>query len=134
MNQPFSAEQRFTVYYDGACPLCSKEIDTYRKAQGADEMAWVDAANADSDTLGQDLDCEKALARMHVRDESGELISGAAAFAAIWARMPKTRWLGRLMGTRPALWVLEPGYRLFLKVRPLWRKAPQSAGRQNKTT
>jgi len=134
MNQPVSAEQRFTVYYDGACPLCSKEIDTYRKAQGADELAWVDAANADSGLLGHDLDCEKAITRMHVRDESGELISGAAAFAAIWARLPRTRWAGRLMGTRLALWVLEPVYRLFLKVRPLWRKAPHRAGRHNKVT
>ena len=122
MIQPANAEQRFTVYYDGACPLCRKEIETYRKARGADELAWVDAANADPQTLGQDLNCAEALARMHVRDESGKLISGAAAFAAIWARLPRTRWLGRLMGTRPALWVLEPGYRLFLKVRPLWRK------------
>lgn len=124
MNQPASVEQRFTVYYDGACPLCSKEIETYQKARGADELAWVDAANADSKTLGQDLDCAAALARMHVRDESGKLISGAAAFAAIWARLPKTRWLGRLMGTRPALWVLEPAYGVFLKIRPLWRATP----------
>lgn len=123
MKQAVSVEKRFTVYYDGACPLCRKEIETYRKAHGADEMAWVDAANANTETLGQDLDCDAALARMHVRDESGTLISGAAAFAAIWARLPRTRWLGRLMGTQPALWVLEPGYRFFLKVRPLWRKS-----------
>lgn len=123
MNQSASAEQSFTVYYDGACPLCSKEIETYRKARGADELAWVDAAHCDAATLGEDLDCDAALARMHVRDESGKLISGAAAFAAIWARLPNTRWLGILMGTRPALWVLEPAYKLFLKVRPLWRKS-----------
>lgn len=123
MADTSTSEQPFTVYYDGACPLCSKEIETYRKIDGADKFSWVNAAQDDQESLGADLNAEEALARMHVRDESGRLISGAAAFAAIWARFPKTRWLGRLMGTRPALWILEPGYRLFLKVRPLWRKA-----------
>jgi predicted DCC family thiol-disulfide oxidoreductase YuxK len=59
---------------------------------------------------------------MHVRDESGQLISGAAAFAAIWARLPKTRWLGRIMGSKAALLILEPAYSMFLRIRPLWRK------------
>ena len=126
MTQSTESEQNFTVYYDGACPLCTKEIDTYRKATGAEELTWMDAANCDPAMLGEDLDGKTALARMHVRDENGKLISGAAAFAAIWARLPKTRWLGKLMGTRPALWILEPAYILFLKIRPFWRKPAKS--------
>ena len=127
MTEQSSTEKPFTVYYDGACPLCTKEIETYRKATGADQLAWVDAANSDQRVLGQDLDSQTALARMHVRDEEGKLISGAAAFAAIWSRLPKTRWLGRLMGTKSALMILEPAYRLFLKIRPMWRKPAQRA-------
>ena len=126
MAERTESEQNFTVYYDGACPLCTKEIDTYRKATGAEELTWMDAANCDPAMLGDDLDGQTALARMHVRDENGKLISGAAAFAAIWARLPKTRWLGKLMGTRPVLWILEPAYILFLKIRPLWRKPAKS--------
>ena len=116
------AETRpFTVYYDGGCPVCSKEIRTYRKANGADNLTWVDASDADRQALGDDLDRSVAMAKMHVRDESGQLISGAAAFAAIWQRLPNTRWLGRMLGTAPALFFLEPAYRLFLKIRPVWR-------------
>lgn len=111
----------FTIYYDGGCPVCSKEISTYRKANGADKLSWIDASEADCQTLGADLEPDLAMVKMHVRDESGNLISGAAAFAAIWQRLPRTRWLGRLLGTAPALFVLEPAYRLFLKIRPLWR-------------
>ena len=58
-----------------------------------------------------------------MREADGRLVSGAAAFAAMWRAFPKTRLLGWLAGTRPALALLEPAYRLFLKVRPLWRKA-----------
>ncbi|MFK7856900.1 MAG: thiol-disulfide oxidoreductase DCC family protein [Granulosicoccus sp.] len=121
MPNQATESQPFTIYYDGACPVCSKEIKMYRKANGAENLAWIDASEADEHSLGRDLDPQLALARMHVRDESGQLISGAAAFAAIWQRLPRTRWLGHILGSAPLLFFLEPGYRLFLKIRPLWR-------------
>ncbi len=110
-----------TVYYDGACPICSREIGAYRKLDGAERLDWVNVADPAAAT-GDDLDRDAALARMHVRDADGRLHSGAAAFAAMWRAFPRTRLLGRIAGSRPALIVLEPAYRLFLKLRPLWRK------------
>jgi len=122
MTDPANNERSFTVYYDGGCPLCRKEIATYQEVKGAEKLTWMDAASCDPAMLGDNLDSTDALARMHVRDEQGRLISGAAAFAAIWSRLPKTRWLGKVMSTRAALWILEPAYVLFLKIRPLWRR------------
>ena len=113
--------EALTVYYDGGCPICRREIATYREARGADALEWVDVSRDDA-PLGPGLTREGAMARMHVRDEEGRLIDGAAAFAAIWKRLPATRLLGRVAGSRPALLILEPAYRLFLKVRPLWRR------------
>lgn len=117
---------QLTVYYDGACPLCSREIAHYRSMAGAEHIHWQDVADASSThgdaKLADDLTREAALARMHVRDADGQLISGAAAFAQMWQMFPKTRWLGRVAATRPALWVLEPAYRGFLALRPLWRR------------
>ena len=110
-----------TVYYDGGCPICRREIATYRRAAGAERLDWVDLSSADRAALGEGLSVERAMARMHVRDADGRLIDGAAAFASLWSVLPRTRLLGRLAGTRLALGVLEPAYRLFLKVRPLWR-------------
>jgi len=134
-HQPsVSDEQRppLTIYFDGECPVCSREIAAYRKLRGAEEFAWVNAAQAsqghDESVLGEGLSREAALARMHVRDANGQLIGGAAAFAAIWSALPQFRWLGRIASTRPALWILEPGYKLFLKVRPLWQPAKPAPG------
>ena len=110
-----------TVYYDGGCPICRREIGAYRNMDGAERLDWVDVADPATEP-GDDLDRQAALARMHVRDADGRLLSGAAAFAAMWRAFPKTRWLGRVAGTRPALAVLEPAYRLFLRARPLWRR------------
>lgn len=110
-----------TVYYDGACPVCRREIAAWRRADGAERLDWVDASDADAD-LGGDLDRDRALARMHVRDADGRLIEGAGAFAALWRAFPKTRWLGRVAGSRVALAILDPAYSLFLRVRRAWRR------------
>ena len=116
-----TAPPDLTVYYDGGCPICRREIGAYRTMDGAERLGWVDVADPATDP-GDDLDREAALARLHVRDADGRLVSGAAAFAAMWRAFPRTRALGRLAGTRPALAVLEPAYRLFLRARPLWRR------------
>jgi len=116
-----------TVYFDGACPLCRREIDHYRRqAQGA-PVAWVDVSTCHAAELGADLDRAAALARMHVRRADGQLVSGAAAFAEIWRRLPAYAWLARLAAWPRLLAVMEAGYVGFLKLRRLWR-GPGVAG------
>jgi ubiquinone biosynthesis monooxygenase Coq7 len=119
-----SPDEACTVYFDGACPLCRREIAHYRERQGAESIRWVDAAAADAGALGEGLDRDAALARLHVRGADGRLVSGAAAFAAIWRQLPAYAWLGRLASPAPVQWVLELGYRGFLGVRRLWRPVP----------
>lgn len=111
-----------TVYYDGACPVCSREIAMYRRQTGAGAVQWVDAARCDPSELGGDLSREAAMARLHLRRTDGTLVSGAAAFTALWQELPRWAWLGRLLDNRPTLWVLEVGYRFFLVVRKAWRR------------
>lgn len=112
-----------TLYYDGACPICSREVAQYRRALGAERLAFVDVTRCEPEALGPDLTRAAALARMHVRLPDGRMVSGAAAFAAIWSRLPRWAWLGRLAGWPPVLALLELAYRGFLRLRPLWRTA-----------
>jgi predicted DCC family thiol-disulfide oxidoreductase YuxK len=62
-----SAAPTTTVYYDGACPICSREIGQYRKVQGAERLDFVDVTACDATGLGPGLSRDAALARMHVR-------------------------------------------------------------------
>jgi predicted DCC family thiol-disulfide oxidoreductase YuxK len=112
-----------TVYFDGGCPVCSREVAMYQRQPGADAVNWVDVARCDAAALGSDLSREAAMARLHLRRPDGRLVSGAEAFTSLWRALPRMSWLGRLLGTRATLWLLEAGYRAFLIVRRSWRKA-----------
>jgi predicted DCC family thiol-disulfide oxidoreductase YuxK len=110
------ASKRVTVLYDGACPLCRREIGVYRRSEGADAVAFCDVSPADAKPPG--LTREEAMRRFHVIDASGRLRSGADAFIALWLSLPRWRWLGRLASVPPLPWLLERAYRGFLRVRP----------------
>jgi len=113
-----------TVLYDGACPLCRREIGVYRGLQPlhADSPLCFADVNDAALPLPPGTTREQLLARFHVRGRGGELLSGAQAFLALWAALPGWRWLalaGRLPG---AAWLLERGYRRFLRWRPLLQR------------
>ncbi|QCB44635.1 DUF393 domain-containing protein [Hydrogenophaga sp. PAMC20947] len=112
-----------TVYFDGECPVCSREIAMYRRQPGAETVQWVDVARCEPSDMGPDLSRAAALARLHLRRVDGSLVSGAQAFTLLWRTLPRWAWLGRLMGTPLGLWLLEMGYRVFLRVRRSWRRA-----------
>ncbi len=106
-----------TVYYDGACPLCTLEIDHYRTREGAERLEFVDVSNESADP-GPDLPREAALKRFHVRRADGTLAHGAAGFVEVWETLPGWRWLARIARLPGVLTVLELGYRAFLPLRP----------------
>ena len=105
-----------TVYYDGSCPLCRREIALYQRQRGAEQLAWHDIS-AGAPT-GPGLSCEAAMRRFHVRDAQGRLHSGAAGFAHLWRSLPGWRVLGWIAAVPPIVWLLELAYRGFLPLRP----------------
>ncbi len=124
-----AAPPALTVYYDGACPVCSREIAHYQRLPGAQACQWVDAAQCPPEALGPGLARAQALGRFHVRLPDGRLLDGAAGFAALWQAMPGWRWLGRLAASAPVRPLAALAYNAFLLLRRLWRpSAPRQAG------
>lgn len=109
-----------TVLYDGACPLCRREIGVYKGLQPVQVDAPICFADVNdaATVVPAGTTRENLLARFHVQRRDGELLSGARAFLALWESLPGWRWLalvGRLPG---AVWVMDQTYRLFLRARP----------------
>jgi predicted DCC family thiol-disulfide oxidoreductase YuxK len=85
-----------TVLYDGGCPLCSREINHYRRIASELPIEWVDVTLPEVDLGRFDLTREEALRLFHVVDASGTMQMGAKAFIALWAVLPGYRWFAKL--------------------------------------
>lgn len=109
---------RVTVWHDGGCPLCRRENALMRRLDTRGEIRFVDATGAGECPL----DRAAMLARFHAREDGGPIVSGAAAFAAMWRAIPLLRPLGEAARHRPVLSVLERLYVAFLRVRPRLRR------------
>jgi predicted DCC family thiol-disulfide oxidoreductase YuxK len=110
-----------TVLYDGACPLCRREIGLYRGLQSSAPLCFADVSDPAS-PVPNGATREQLLARFHVRASDGRLLSGAQAFLALWAALPGWRWLARAGRFPGAAWAIELVYRQFLRVRPTMQR------------
>jgi len=95
-------------------------VDEWWQSLGDPVLAGLQQAGDGVHLVHRDRDA--ALARLHLRRPDGSLVSGAAAFTALWQTLPRWAWLGRLLGNRATLPVLEAGYRGFLVLRRAWRQ------------
>jgi predicted DCC family thiol-disulfide oxidoreductase YuxK len=108
-------QKTVTVWFDGSCPLCIKEIALMRRLDRRSAIEFVDVA--DDAPIDCPIDRSDLLARFHAR-ENGEILSGAEAFAAMWRAIPILRPIGLIARIPAALWLLERVYRVFLRHRP----------------
>lgn len=109
------------VFFDGQCPMCSREIAHYRKLQGSDAIQWVDVHDDDGKLERHGLDKETALARFHVLDAQGEWKTGAFGFIEMWHYLPRWRGLANVIDTLKLGSLLDWGYGHFER----WRLARQ---------
>lgn len=108
------------VFYDGACPLCRKEIAVYQRSDRAQAIEWCDVSDPHITALP--LPRETLLARFYVQQMDGQLISGARGFIQVWRQLPGWRWLAlptRMPGV-PTL--MEWAYLGFLRIRPTMQR------------
>ena len=84
------------VLYNGACPICSTEVEGYKRSAEKRGLPIVfqDLNAADLAVWG--VDADQAARRFHVA-KNGEILDGLPAFAALWEDLPNLRWLARLM-------------------------------------
>ncbi|MDH7639388.1 DUF393 domain-containing protein [Sphingomonas oryzagri] len=114
-----------TVWHDGDCPLCVQEVAFMRRLDKARAIRFVDARRSHLSSCPANRD--ELLARFHACEE-GRLLSGAAAFAAMWRAVPLLRPVGLVARHGAVLAVLERLYSLFLRVRPSLQRLVRKMG------
>lgn len=112
------------VFFDGACPMCRREIAYYQALDVSRCLAWVDISL--NHVICPDGYCQTdLLKRFHVRKPDGRMFSGAAGFALMWTFLPGAwKYAGRVASFGPVTCLLELAYQAFLPIRPwLQRRA-----------
>lgn len=110
--------EKLTIWFDGGCPLCRREIALMRRLDKREAINFIDVSNGET---ACPIDRDALLARFHAR-ENGVMLSGAAAFAAMWRAIPLLRPIGLAARNEPVLAMLEWLYRRFLVVRPMLQR------------
>jgi predicted DCC family thiol-disulfide oxidoreductase YuxK len=106
------------VLFDGACPLCSREIAHYRGLRWADKIEWRDISDAQT-LLPDGIEHSAAMARFHVRDTAGVWHTGAQGFVELWRHLPGYRHLGWLLRRLRLVGLMDRAYAHWAR----WRAA-----------
>jgi predicted DCC family thiol-disulfide oxidoreductase YuxK len=105
-----------TLYHDGNCPLCRREVAWLARHPRRADVRLVDiqATDFDAATLGTTF--EAMMGRLHLRDAAGDWFIGMDASRALYAVLGYRRlvWLSTLPGLAP---LMDRGYRGFARRR-----------------
>ena len=69
-----------TIYYDGKCGICKKEIEYYKKISSRNIFKWCDIANNPELLRNTNIKKRDALLYLHAIDSYGDTYIGVDAF------------------------------------------------------
>lgn len=113
---PEPAEFDVEVFYDGACPLCIREINMLRRWDRRNRIRFVDIADPDFHAEALGTTQAELMARIRGRLSDGTWIEGVEVFRRLYTAVGFgwLIWPSRLPGISQ---MLELGYRVFAKNR-----------------
>ncbi len=119
-----------TLYFDGECPLCAREIKLLRKHSTAERLLLVDISSAGFDAAAWGFTLEQMHASLHARFADGTWVTGLDATLWSWRAAGLGAWVAPL-AWRPLRPLLIVGYNLFCRLRPhlAWLPHPDGSTR-----
>ena len=119
-----------TLYFDGECPLCAREIKFLQGRAAKERLLFVDISSGEFDAGALGLTFEQMQFSLHARFADGRWLTGLDATLWSWRAAGLGFW------ATPLTWrvlrpLLEFGYRLFCRLRPhlAWLPHPEGARR-----
>ena len=102
-----------TVFYDGKCGLCAREIGYYRRIAPDGVFAWQDVSESAELLEREGVSLVQALQLLHVIDDAGRLRVGVDAFIVIWQSLPRWRLLALIVASPVVRPLASWAYRAF---------------------
>ena len=108
-------EMPIELFYDGACPICSREVAFLRQKDVEQRLRFTDIA--DPGFVASDRPYEALMARIHARLPDGTYVEGVEVFRHVYAALGYHRCvaISRWPGIRG---ILDIAYRVFARIRP----------------
>jgi predicted DCC family thiol-disulfide oxidoreductase YuxK len=109
---PFDLE----VWFDGACPLCAREVAFLRRLDGGGRVRFTDIAAPGFDATATGIAWRDLMDRIHARLADGTVVEGVEVFRRLYTAVG-WGWLvapTRLPGVRQ---LLDAAYRAFARNR-----------------
>lgn len=94
------SEEKITVFYDGACPSCIKDRQSYENMAGKDgeDVCWFDITGQDAHLRDIGIDPRKAMTELHVRNEHQQILSELDAYILLMKRVSRLKPLAWMIG------------------------------------
>lgn len=102
-----------TVFYDGKCGLCSKEINYYRRIAPSGVFNFQDITQSCDELDKAGITLSEGLKILHVRDNTGLMHKGVDAFIVIWRQLRFWRMVAAFISCLPIRQVANILYHWF---------------------
>ena len=79
LNLEWRVNNEVGVFFDGACHLCSREIDYYENLSGSEQIHFVDISGIDFSAEDFGFDPIAVNSEMHVKSPTCEFFTGVDA-------------------------------------------------------
>ncbi len=111
--------QSFEVFFDGACPLCRREIEFLRRRDRKEQIRFTDISQPGLDFAALGKSYGQLMARIHGRLPDGTWVEGVEVFRHLY----QATGFGPLV-TITRFWglshVFDAAYNVFAKNRLRW--------------
>lgn len=107
---------KFTIFYDGYCPLCMIEMNKLASLDKANKIRFMDIQKPEFSQQFPHLDWQALNNRIHVMLENGSLVSGLDATHLVWKQVGKG-WVYAPLRWPLIRWFADRLYNLFARHR-----------------
>jgi predicted DCC family thiol-disulfide oxidoreductase YuxK len=104
------------VFFDGDCPLCSREINLLKKLDKNNNIVFTDIANENFEASNYGLTFNDFMAEIRGKLPDGTMISGVEVIRCLYEAVG-LKWTVAITRLPIISTVLDLGYKLFAKNR-----------------